>query len=49
MPILQNTKFGWIVSGSILSHMIVNRMTNRQVSNNHAYLITQRASVDDIL
>jgi len=47
MPILQITKFGWIVSGSIPSHMIVNRVTDRPVSSNHACLITQRTSVDD--
>ncbi|XP_071562311.1 uncharacterized protein [Temnothorax nylanderi] len=49
LPVLQNTKFGWVVSGPIPQHLITRRTTSRQLSNNHVCLITQQISIDDTL
>ncbi|XP_071648512.1 uncharacterized protein [Temnothorax longispinosus] len=49
LPALQNTKFGWIVSGPVPQHLIASRTTNHQPSNNHVCLVTQQISLDDTL
>ncbi|XP_077279448.1 uncharacterized protein LOC143906938 [Temnothorax americanus] len=49
LPALQNTKFGWIVSGPVPQHLIASRTTNHQPSNNHVCLVTQQISLDNTL
>ncbi|XP_025262222.1 uncharacterized protein LOC112637217 [Camponotus floridanus] len=40
---LQNTKFGWIISGPVPQHLIVSRTPNRQLSSNHTCLFAQQS------
>lgn len=49
LPILQSTKFGWIIAGSIPSHLIVGRATDRLDSNNHTCLLTQSILTDNMM
>lgn len=49
LPMLQNSKFGWVISGSIPDTFVVSRSINRQVSNVHTCLFTRNESIDDTL
>ncbi|XP_039301655.1 uncharacterized protein LOC120356891 [Solenopsis invicta] len=50
LPTLKNSKLGWIIGGSIPSHLVASRSTNLQyASNAYTCLLTNSESVNDEL
>ncbi|XP_036146016.1 uncharacterized protein LOC118646671 [Monomorium pharaonis] len=49
LPILQNTKFGWIIAGSVPSHLIVSRATDCPLPSNQGCLLIQQESIEDTI
>ncbi|XP_039311989.1 uncharacterized protein LOC120359242 [Solenopsis invicta] len=45
LPTLQNSKLGWVIAGSIPSHLIASRSTNRPYSNAHTCLFVRQDSI----
>ncbi|XP_036146395.1 uncharacterized protein LOC118646807 [Monomorium pharaonis] len=49
LPILQSTKFGWIIAGSVPSHLIVSRATDRPWPSDQGCLLIQQESIEDTI
>ncbi|XP_029155926.1 uncharacterized protein LOC114928760, partial [Nylanderia fulva] len=49
LPTLQNSKLGWIISGSISENFVVGRSINRQPSNAHTCLFVRNENINNTL